>query len=34
LIIKLKRIDAKARRKKADVDRNFEELRPFVLGYF
>jgi hypothetical protein len=33
LIIKLKRIDKKARRKKEDIDREFEKLRPFVLGF-
>jgi hypothetical protein len=33
LVIKVKRIETKARRKKEDLDRKFEELRPFVLGY-
>jgi hypothetical protein len=33
LIIKLKRIDKKARRKKEDIDIEFEKLRPFVLSY-
>src|SRR6478672_3545388 len=33
LIIKLKRIPKEERRKKEDIDREFEELRPYVLGY-
>ena len=33
MVIKVKRIDTKARRKKEDIDREFEELRPYVLGY-
>ncbi len=33
LIIKLKRIDDNARRKEEDIDREFEELKPFILGY-
>ncbi len=33
LIIKLKRIAKEKRRKKEDIDREFEKLRPFVLGY-
>ncbi len=33
LVIKLKRIPKDKRRKKEDIDREFEELRPFVLGY-
>jgi hypothetical protein len=33
LIIKLKRIDKKTRRKKEDIDKEFEKLRPFVLGF-
>jgi hypothetical protein len=33
LVIKLKRINDNARRKEEDIDREFEELKPFVLGY-
>jgi hypothetical protein len=33
LIIKLKRIEPKARRKKEEIESEFEKLRPFVLGY-
>lgn len=33
LIIKLKRINDNARRKEEDIDREFEELKPSVLGY-
>ena len=33
LVIKLKRIDEKDRRKKEDIDNEFEEGKPFVLGY-
>jgi hypothetical protein len=33
LIIKLNRIEKKDRRKKEDIDREFEKVRPFVLGY-
>ncbi|CAN5776192.1 hypothetical protein BH23THE1_BH23THE1_18030 [soil metagenome] len=33
LVIKFKRIEESARRKEEDIKREFENLRPFVLGY-
>ena len=33
LVIKFKRIEEGARRKEEDIKREFENLRPFVLGY-
>lgn len=33
LIIKLKRISKERRRKDADLEQEFEELRPYVIGY-
>lgn len=33
LVIKLKRIDEKLRKREEELDKEFEELKPFVLGY-
>jgi hypothetical protein len=33
IVIRLKRISKDKRRKEEDIDKEFEELRPFVLGY-